>query len=199
METSWLQFIIYQILQNARDKDFFKSAIITYDDVHLLLKTIHTYGLQDEEIKDGCQVAEIFAVKAITSEGRTLEDEETKDLIEAEGKIEEKNEDSSLSIVSENIGTLQKLTKIMIEYERLHPPSEKVFALLAFEADYIMKQYIKHPQAIKDDFGVKSQSPELNKIPKELAASYVQFQYLLSKTFPFEQYETTEMIPQVIK
>lgn len=108
-------------------------------------------------------------------------------------------ESKDLMRVSEEVATIQTITKILIAYDKLMPPSEKVFALLAFEADYIIKKYLKHPLVIQTETGLKPQDHTLNIIPKDIWIGFIQFQYLLSKSFPFEQYSAENPAPTIIK
>ena len=153
------------------------------------------YGLYGEEAQDALKAAEVLLTKAITMQDQEDEllDKHGNEIIKTGGQLAHGGNNSQVELVSAQIETMTTLAKILLEYQKIMKlaetaaPSQKVFALLNFEAEYVIKQYLTHETAIETEYGVRSQDPELNKIPKEVTEGYIQFLYLLTTTYPFEK------------
>ena len=170
-----LKFVVYQTLDNIKDQEYYKGATITYTHISQLLNGIKIFQLEEEELADALKVAEFLLMKAISISDREIEMPEpgSDQLVESGGKLMAGSSSTQVKLQQMQTEALQQLSLILVEYEQLQPPNEKVFALLSFEADYIIKSYINTPlEEIKDHSG-KDVKDKVNEIPKDVVSSFL--------------------------
>ena len=196
-----MKFITYQIMQNFKNKEFFKGSVITFKEISQFLEGIRIFKISDDELDDAIEVVEFLLTKAISISDRNdinlqnknnaNENNEAKEVIKSENQVAELNNKNELQLVKAKLEIMKHLTSILIDYGLIKTPSERAFALLAFEADYIIKSYLNEPVQVDDGYSGEHIKFNQNEIPKEVIKSYIQFQQLLSKTFNFETLKNT--------
>lgn len=173
-----LKFIIYQTLDNIKDPEYYKGVTITYEHVTQLLECIKYFKIDEEELDDAIKITEFLLMKAISISDREIDlnKSESKQVVHSEGKLLKGSDESQTALLKLQLESLQQLSLILVEYDSLQKPSDKTLALLAFEADYTIKQTLAREP--KDEL-----SPiKTAQLPAELMNSYIQFQYLLART-----------------
>jgi hypothetical protein len=113
-------------------------------------------------------------MKAISVSDRDFEIEQQieNSLVHIDGKLVKGSDETQVARKQIQLDTLQNLSVILMEYDKLQKPKDKVFALLAFEADYIIKSYLDTP--IDDDdttlHSGKHVKDNMNEIPEEIVS-----------------------------
>jgi hypothetical protein len=174
-----LKFVVYQTLDNIRNPEYYKGASITYSHISNLLEAIRVFKLEGEELSDSLKLAEFLLMKAISisdREHKYLESHGT-EVIQIGEKLLKGSEKTNSEIIKMQLETLEQLSCILIDYSEFQEPTPDMLALLAFEADYIMKQNLKSGEK-------PSTSPQelqsTSELPLEIIKAYIDFQYLLA-------------------
>lgn len=186
-------------MQNYKNKEFFKGSVITFKEVSQYLEGVRLFNIADDELNDAIEVAEFLLTKAISISDREeiikknlISQNDSKSVVKTENQVVETNNSSEVQLIKAKLDVMKHLTSILIDYHELKQPSEKVFALLTFEADYIIQSYMT--ESVQTDSGYSGEHVKFNQneIPKDIIKSYIQFQQLLSKSFDFKTFKSKD-------
>ncbi|CAI2382457.1 unnamed protein product [Moneuplotes crassus] len=185
-----LKFVIYQITENMREPDFYKGSLlrnsnssITYSRVSQLLSLVKSFGIEGEELEDALKVSEFLLMKAISISDREIKEqpELTGAIIKTEEELLAGNDETQIGTIKFQEETLEQLSLITLEYESLAKPKETLTSLLTFEADFIIKSYLKTALKEINDHSGDHVSENVNKIPSRIINKYIEFQVMLAR------------------
>lgn len=109
-------------------------------------------------------------MKAISISDREFEIEKDNktSLIRVDEGLVKGSDQTQVAKKKVQLDTLQSLSIILLEYDQLQKPKNKVFALLAFEADYIIKSYLNTPIEEVTLHSGKHLKENVNEIPNDI-------------------------------